>query len=436
MSINKDILKLSLPAIINNITVPLLGLCDTAIAGHLGNSSFLAAMSVAAMMLNVLFWLFGFLRMGTTGITAMCFGASDRNECFRTLYRAFMIAITISLIILLFKAPILNLLLMFVGAESNITELASAYYDICIFGLPAQFIIMVASGWFIGMQTTLIPMFVAITVNIINISLNILLAFSLDFGFKGIAYATLIANWTGAFIMLFLIIKRLKKHSVSITLRQLLEPSPIKRLLSVNSDLFLRSACVMGVSLSVTAFGARMGGCVLATNAVLLQFFTFFSYFMDGFAFAGEALTGKFKGASDLRMLRIAIKNLLVWSACMAVTFFLIYLFFSQKIISLLTDAKDVLEYAPQLKPWILALPPATVLAFIYDGFFIGVTKTRRMLVSTFIAIIAFAAISLIHPWQNPVIALPDNKTLWTAFETYLFFRGFLLMLQTKEIYR
>lgn len=433
---NRQILRLSIPAILNNITVPLLGLCDTAIAGHLGNTVFLGAMAVGAMMLNIIYWLFGFLRMGTTGMTALAFGAANKKETALILCRALTISILISAVILLLRIPLLRLLLLLVAPESYISETASTYFLICVAGLPAQFIIMSVTGWFIGMQTTLIPMIIALTVNIINILLNIVLAFPCGLGFEGIAYATLTANWIGALLSVIFVLKKNPSIFTGISLKEITAKKHLTRFFAVNSDLFLRSACVMSVSLTMTAVGARLGNIILATNAVLMQFFVFFSYFMDGFAFCGEALTGKYAGEGNIKMLRKSVKYLLIWSAGIATSFLLIYLSASRSIITLLTDDLAVVDYAATISPWIYALPVVTVLAFIYDGFFIGLTLTRRMLIVTFISVAIFYLITFVHPESDSLFSLPDNRILWTAFEVYLFLRGFLLMLQTGKMYQ
>lgn len=416
--INKEILKLAAPAIVNNITVPLLGLCDTAIAGHLGSATYIGAIAVGAMMLNVVYWLFGFLRMGTSGLAANALGAGEKAVCRDVLRRSLLIALGVSALVLILQIPLLKLLMVLVGAESTISVESSVYFKICVWGVPAQLCIMAFSGWFVGMQNTTIPMGVAIGMNIINIILSVTLSVFLGLGFKGIALGTLSANWIGVIAMFIVGWSHVRKLPVKG------KRCAWRRLFGVNSDLFFRSMFVMGVSLTVTAIGARLGAVTLAVNAVMMQFFIFFSYFMDGFAFAAEALTGKFYGAKDERGFQNAVRDLLKWSAAMAVIFFLIYLFGSEKITSLLTDDGEIIAGVMANHIFVVLLPPLTVMAFIYDGIYIGMTRTRAMLLATLTGALAFGLIEFAMPF---LFAEAPARRLWLAFETYLLLRGLFL---------
>ena len=343
MNLNKEILRLSLPAIVSNITVPLLGLSDTAISGHLGRPEFIAAIAVASMMLNVAFWLFGFLRMGTTGLTAEAFGASDNRRILSVLMRSVLIALTVGVLFVILRRPMAEILLDFVGAERGVRELALEYYLLCIFGAPALLSTMSFNGWFVGMQSTFTAMIVSISVNVINIALSLLFVFVFDMGFIGVGWGTLIAQWIGLLIAAVLFVRFLRRHDIHVGEGNLLRGG-FAKFFRVNTNLFFRSACVMMVSMSVTAAGARLGSVTLAANAVMMQFFVFFSYFMDGFAFTGEALTGRFSGAGDFVMLRRSVRQLLVWSAGMALSFFLIYFFGLHAITSFITDDAVVVD--------------------------------------------------------------------------------------------
>ncbi|MDE6410654.1 MAG: MATE family efflux transporter, partial [Muribaculaceae bacterium] len=428
-NLNLQILKLAAPAILNNITVPLLGLCDTAIAGHLGSASYLGAISVGAMMLNVFFWLAGFLRMGTTGLTARSIGRKSVSECSEVLNKSLIIAAVISIMVILFQTPLLKLFLYLIAPESNVEELASLYFRIGVWGVPAQLAVMAVSGWFIGLQTTVVPMTIAIGTNVINIITSITLAFGLKKGFSGIAYGTLCANWIGAIAALVWARKRYLSLAQAETTISPEASIPSKgaikwrELFSVNGALFIRSACIMAVTLTVTSVGARMGEITLAANAVIMQFFMFFSYFMDGFAFSGEALAGKFSGAGEGGMVSKVLRRLCLWGGGMAFTFFLIYAFGSKGIISLLTDSSEVIKRAMDYKIWIMLLPPITVAAFIYDGIFVGLTRTKAMMAVT----LAGAALFFILLFG---VNLPiDNNLLWLSFESYLLIRGGALAL-------
>ncbi len=424
-NLNKEILRLAAPAILNNITVPLLGLCDTAIAGHLGSASYLGAISVGAMMLNVFFWLSGFLRMGTTGLTARSVGRNKPRECMEVLSKSLIIAGVISLLVILFQEPLLRVFIYFIAPDSKVTELASLYFRIGVWGVPAQLMVMAISGWFIGLQTTVVPMTIAIGTNIVNIITSISLAFGLKKGFSGIIYGTLCANWIGAVAAILWAFRRYSQLKRRLTDEEGGKGTAVKwsELFNVNSALFIRSACIMAVTMTVTSVGARLGEVTLAANAVIMQFFMFFSYFMDGFAFSGEALAGKFSGAGDMSGVTRVLKRLCVWGAFMALFFFLVYAFAGREIVSLLTDSEAVIKEAMNYRLWIILLPPITVAAFIFDGIFVGLTRTRAMMAVT----IAGAALFFILLFASGISL--NNNLLWLSFESYLLVRGLSLAL-------
>lgn len=422
-------MRLALPAIVNNVTVPLLGLCDTAVAGHLGRASYIGAMAVGAMMLNVIYWLCGFLRMGTSGLTAQAYGARDAAMSRDVLVKSFVIAGCLSLLSIILQSPLLAILLHIIGPDPDVRDLAADYFRICIWASPAQLGVMAASGWFIGRQNTVAPMGVAVGVNVVNIALSITLVFGFGLGFTGIAVGTLCAGWAGLFVILFMVRRELDKESklspqAGTTLTVKKESIGWKKFFRINSDLFFRSACIMCVSLAMTSVGARLGETTLAANAVMMQFFLFFSYFMDGFAFAGEALVGKAVGADDNNLLQRSVASLVRWGAAMALLFFLIYMVGSRTITGLLTDNDAVRMLAADMSPWIVALPPVTVAAFIYDGVFIGLARTRVLLTVTLASSAIFFTLAFLVSGPDD---LPSNRLLWLAFETYLLLRGVLL---------
>ncbi len=437
MRLNKEILRLTIPAIISNITMPLLGLCDTTVAGHLGSEAFIGAVAVGTMMQNVVFWMFGFLRMGTTGMTAQCFGADDMDGCRRILWRTLTVGLTVGLLILLLRPALRELLLMLIGPQGEVRSLASTYFDICIWGAPAMLVTMSLQGWLLGMQTTLLPMTVTVTVNVLNIGLSLLFVYVGGMGFPGVAYGTLAATCCGVPLAVFAAMRRMRGKSLRTPLREVFAPDGLLRFLRVNSDIFLRSACIIGVSMTVTAIGARLGAMTLAANAVMIQFFVFFSYCMDGFAFTGEALCGRFAGGHDLTMLRRSVRRLLMWSAAMALLFTTVYALFYGDIISFITNDQAVIDTIRHYRGWIFAIPVLSVMAFIYDGFFIGMTATRRMLVVTAIASAIFMTVSFVHFRDGSIcIGLPENNVLWMAFMSYLLARGSLLAVQSRTVMR
>lgn len=424
--INREILRLALPAIVSNITVPLLGLSDTAISGHLGSDTYIAAIAVGSMMINTVFWLFGFLRMGTTGLTAQAYGAGDTGLCVRLLQQSVTIALIIGAAMAAANGGLLWLLTALIDPDPAVSGYASAYFRICIWYSPASLATMSALGWFLGMQDTVRPMIISIGVNLANIALSLTFVIVFGMGFKGVALGTLVANWAGLVLTAWLVWRFMKHRGISFASAKDTRVNP-SRFFRVNSDIFFRSACIMGVSLGMTAIGSRIDVTTLAANTIMMQFFIFFSYFMDGLAFTGEALAGRYSGSGDRPMFMSAVRHILGWSAGVAAIFFAAYAFGARTITGLLTDQPDVIDLTMSLRLFVVLLPPITVGAFVFDGFFIGLTATRRMLIATAVAAAAFFGIALIHPCAHSLISVPTNRVLWSAFLTYLFLRGALL---------
>lgn len=425
--LNRLIAALAVPAVVSNITVPLLGLSDTAISGHLGSTAYLGAMAVAAMMLNVLTWLCGFLRMGTTGLTAVAYGAGDREAQWRTLVRSVTIALSIGLLAVCLQEPLVRLFMWWTGSVGEVGEYGKLYFSIAVWGIPPALATMAMSGWFIGMQNTVWPMAVAIVTNLLNIGLSLALAVLLDYGFEGVAWGTTCANWLGALLILGAVLWRM--HGVRRPKwKILLGRGDWSRYFTVNVNLFLRSACVMAVSVSMTSVGSRLGDETLAANALLMQFFIFFSFVMDGLAFAGEALTGRYAGAGERKSLLAAVRRLLLWSAVMAIVFSGIYSLWASDIMALITDLPGVVAVASGYRVWLSLLPLLTVCAFIFDGFYIGMLHTRQMLYATLAGMSVFMLLTFVHiDAAGLVVGLPDNAMLWSAFLTWLAVRGVVL---------
>ena len=434
MKLNKEILRLSIPAIISNITVPILGLSDTTISGHLGSELYIGAIAVGTMMFNVVFWLFGFLRMGTTGLTAQAYGARDNDECRKLLVRACALGLIIGVVILLMHIPIRWLLLLLISPEGQVADYASDYFNICIWGAPALLFNMAVMGWFLGVQNTVVPMIISVSVNIVNIILSLCFVFLFDMGFEGVAYGTMISNWVGVGIAILYVLKFYEWRFQKICRTDILQLSDMGRFFKINTDIMFRSACIMSVSLTVTSIGAQLGALTLAANAIIMQFFILFSYFMDGFAFAAEALSGKFVGARDLHNLKRVINRLLLWALGVASVFTIIYIGGYKFIVSFITNEENVIATVDKYSLWLKLIPLVTVAAFIYDGIYIGLTATRQMLIATFLSAMAFLSICFIHPFGGNLIDLPQNHTLWIAFLTYLLLRGVMLGFYTKRL--
>ena len=424
---NKEILDIALPSIISNITVPLLGLIDVAIVGHLGSASYIGAIAVGSMIFNIIYWLFGFLRMGTSGMTSQAFGANDSQETARLLVRSCGVGLIAATMLILMQYPIKEFSFILIQTTSEIYELTSRYFNICIWGAPAVLGLYSISGWFIGMQNSRYPMYVAITQNIVNILASLLFVYGCGMKIEGVAFGTLIAQYAG-FIMACLLWKHqygtLLPH---LHLKALTNRQAMSNFFQINRDIFFRTLCLITVTTYFTSAGAKQGDIILAVNTLLMQLFTIYSYFMDGFAYAGEALTGKYIGAEQHDGLRKMIKRLFQWGIGIALAFTLIYAFSGEIFLQLLTNDQSVILASKEYFFWAILIPIAGYSAFLMDGIFIGATRTRYMLWGMLAASFAFFMIYL-------GLKEMGNHALWAAFIIYLSIRGIVQRILGRKI--
>ena len=322
---NREILQIALPSIVSNITVPLLGLIDAAIEGHLGAASYIGAIAVGGMLFNIIYWIFGFLRMGTSGMTSQAYGQKDEAETMRILARSMGVGMLIALALIILQYPIERIAFTLMKATPEVERLASLYFRICIWGAPAVLGLYSISGWCIGMQNSRFPMYVAITQNIVNILASLVLVYGFGMKIEGVAIGTLVAQYAGLLMAAWLWTSHFKRLLPYIQLQTLLAKGAIRRFFQVNRDIFFRTLCLVAVTMYFTSAGAAQGEVILAVNTLLMHFFTFFSYIMDGFAYAGEALAGKYIGANDRPALQQMIRHLFVWGIALALASTLIY---------------------------------------------------------------------------------------------------------------
>ena len=417
---DRQILRLALPSIVSNITVPLLGMVDVAIVGHLGDAAYIGAISVGAMIFNVIYWIFGFLRMGTSGMTAQALGARRLTDVAQLLVRSLAVALGVALAIIILQSPIRQLAFAIVQPESQIRNLTSTYFSICVWGAPAMLTMYGLTGWYIGMQNTRFPMVIAITQNVVNIIASLILVYGLGLGMKGVAWGTVIAQYVGMFLsctLLLLYYRKLLKH---LKWTGLFEKQKMLGFFKVNSDIFIRTIFLVAVNFYFLAAGARQGAVILAVNTLLMQLFILFSYVMDGFAFAGEALAGKSYGAKNASVFYAVIKRLILWGAIVVTFFTILYLIGGKPFLTLFTDDVDVISASAEFFPWAVVVPLAGAMAFIWDGVYIGITATRGMLYSSVIATLIFFVLFLLlrESWAN--------HALWFAFVVYLLTRGLI----------
>ena len=420
---DRRILRLAVPSILANITTPLLALIDTAIAGHLGSERYLAAIAVGGVMFNMLYWFFSFLRAGTSGLSAQACGAGDPSASALVLGRSLLVALTAGALMILFQEGIFKMMVWFLEAKPPVSSLASVYFHLLIWGAPAVLGNYAMAGWFLGMQNSRMMLWVSLIINVVNIVTSLTLVYLLDMGIAGIAAGTLVAQWTG-FGAGFLFLKgyRMPRPKWADIFRW----NELRRFFSVNVDVMLRTVCLIAVTLWFTRAGSVQGPLILAVNTLLMQLFLFFSYMMDGVAFAGEALVGRYVGARDMQHVHLCVKRLFVWGAAWALLFTLVYFLGGEGILDLLSDDAGVRSAAHEYFVWALTIPLAGFAAFAWDGVYIGATLTRRLLVSMTGACATFF---LLYYMLVPVM---HNHGLWLAFIAYLAMRGILQTLLFK----
>lgn len=417
-AVSREIVRLAWPAIATNVTTPLLSLADVAIVGHIGSAVYIGAIAVGGALFNMVYWLFGFLRMGTSGLTAQACGAGDDGMALRTLARSLAIALTAGIVIVACAGWVASIFIPLMDADDACSAPAQLYVVTAAFGAPAVLGTYTLSGWFLGMQSSKPIMWMALIANSANIVLSLVFVFVCHWSIQGVAAGTAIAQWISLIIGLLLLRRRLAPMVKTGWRRGLWAWRAVKRLFSVNADIFLRTLCLVTVTLWFTHAGAVNGVDILAANALLMQLFMLFSFFMDGFAFAGEAMAGRFYGAGDHNSLRITVKALLRIGVAISVVFTILYFFAGEAILGLLTNDLHVLATAGDYRLWAVTVPLAGFMAFVYDGIFIGMTLTRRMLASMAAATAVFFAV-----WWFLRPAM-GNHALWLAFIAYLATRG------------
>ncbi len=415
---NKKILYLAIPNIISNITVPLLGLIDIAIVGHLGDEQYIGAIAIGSMIFSIIYWNFGFLRMGTSGFTAQAYGKRDLGECMNILMRASSVGLSIAMILLILHRPIVKIIFDFLQGGALVESYALSYFNIVIWGAPAVMMLYGLKGWFIGMQNARIPMVIAIIVNCVNILASLFFVYVLEMKIEGIALGTLVAEYAGLLIALALWLRYYSRLWHKLNIKQSLRLIELKKFFSLNGYIFLRTLCLVCVTSFFTSSGANRSDVILAVNTLLMQLFTLYSYFMDGFAYAAEALVGRYIGAKDEKQLRKSVSYTFRWGWMLAATFTLFYIIGGESFLSLLTNNLEVLQAAEPYSYWAMAVPLLGFAAFLWDGIFIGATAGKEMSIAMFIATTSFF---LIYFALDPYFG---NHALWIAFLCYLSLRG------------
>ena len=406
-SINRDILKLALPSILANITVPIVGMVDIAVAGHLDTdaATMIGGIAIGSMLFDLLYWNFGFLRVGTGGLAAQAYGGGNRPECAKVLARALGIALVSALVLIAIQWLFLKAAFVFVDCTPEVQDLASKYFFIRIWAAPATLSLMALKGWFIGMQDSVSAMVADVTVNGMNVLMSIVLALGFrvgdwyydGMGFAGVAAGTVVAQYSGLLVALILLLSRYRRNTLQTLaageLRGIFKGDRMRRFMSMNADLFVRSLCFIAIYIGFTVISARYGDTLLAVSSILMKLLMIFSYFTDGFAYAGEALVGRFIGAKDRAMIRESIKWTFIWSMSIALIFMGIYHFAGVPMLCLMTSDAAVVEASREYLPWLLLMPIAGCAAFTWDGIYIGATASRQMRDSMLWAVAGFALV-------------------------------------------
>ena len=386
-AIHKDILRLAIPSILANITVPVVGMVDIAVTGHLSGAvaASIGGISIGSMLFDLLYWNFAFLRAGTGGLTAQAYGRADMQECGRILCRGLGLSLLMAALVLAIQWPFTKLAFLVVDSSAEVRELALQYYFIRIWAAPATLSLMTLRGWFIGMQDTVSSMWTDLVVNGMNILASVVLALGIGgwpgLGFRGVAYGTLVAQYSGLLFALgVLAVKYWKKVLPQISLRQAVESfrgNDLKGFFNMNADLFLRSVGFILIYIGFTVISARFGDLMLASSAIMMKLLMLFSFFTDGFAYAGQALTGKFIGERNPGGLQETVKAVFNWSMGVAVLFIGIYGALGVPLLRLMTSDGQVVEACRQFLPWLIAMPPLGCAAFTWDGIYEGATASR-----------------------------------------------------------
>lgn len=418
MPTNRDVWRIAAPMILSNVSVPLLGMVDTGVVGHLDSPVYLGAVAIGATIFGFLYTGMNFLRMGTTGIAAQRYGADDYDGLRVSLGQALIVAQLIALLLLLLQGPLGRIALELIGAQPAVEAFALEYFSIRIWSAPGTLANYALIGWFLGLQNARVPLLIFLTINLTNIVLDLVFVLGLGMKVDGVALASVIAEYTALLVALGFAARELKKRKGHWPLARLLRVRAYAAFFSVNANLFVRTLALMFTFFFITAQGARLGGLVLAANAVLMNFVNLTSFALDGIAHAAEALVGKAVGQRNRTSLEASVRLCLKWSLYFAAGISLAYLFAGQFLVNLLTDLPEVRATTMTYLPWVILAPLIAVWSFLYDGVYVGATRAREMrdimIVSTFIV--------FLPAWY--LLQGLGNHGLWAAFTLFLASRG------------
>ncbi|MBD3225279.1 MAG: MATE family efflux transporter [Caldithrix sp.] len=426
--LNKEILNLAVPNILSNLSVPLLSSVDTALVGHLPEPYFIGAVAIGTMIFNFLYWGFGFLRMGTTGLTAQAYGADNNPEIIRVLGRALLVAAAGSVLMIVLQWPIVSFSFFLIEASGDVEYFARSYFYIRIFAAPATLGLYAMQGWFLGMQNARYPMILIITTNLLNIGFTVFFIKVLGMKSDGVALGTVCAQYSGLVLALVLFHRKYWGYLKSLKWAHLFYVDALKRFFMLNGDIFIRTLLLIFAFSLFTAKSAEFGDDILAANSILLQLWMVFSYGIDGFAFAAESMVGKYIGARSYPTLKVAIRLIFVWGTGLGAAFSVVYGLFDETIIRIYTGQENVVRLALTFMTWTIAAPVINSICYVWDGVFIGATASKAMRNAMLISTLVFY-IPLIYLGMN----LLGNHGMWLALLIFMFMRGLTLTLMAKN---
>ncbi len=427
----KQIVLLSIPVFFSNIAVPLVGMIDTGLMGNLGETKYLAATSIATSVMTMIIWSFGFLRMGTVGIVSQAFGRSDYREIVKTLLRNLIIALIAAFIIIIFL-PLIKFCISNFFSPSNETEiLINNYLNVRVFSVPAELVIYILVGFYLGIQKTRISSLLIIILSILNIVFSSLLVLSFDLNVLGVALGTLIASYTTLiFFLLFTYNYILKKFKVIPRFENLIVKTKLIKLLNINFDLFIRTLFITFAFLWVTYLGSKIGEDYLAVNTILMQFVILASFFLDAYAFSTEGVVGFAVGRKNEKSFLMVVKNSIQLSLITAIIISLIYLIFFKEIVYIITDIEILRFISFQHILWVILIPPVASFCYQLDGIFIGASQTRDIRNAMIISVISYIGVSIF------LTRYLGNHGIWFSLLLFMIFRSLTLKFYFKNILR
>ena len=428
---NHSILKLAIPNIISNITVPLLGLVDMMLMGHLDSVSYIGAIGLGGTIFSVMYSIFSFMRAGTTGFTAQAYGGNNHQEISYGFYRSMGIALIATVLVLSLQRPIEWIAMQLLNGSDEVLRYTSDYFRVRIWAAPAVLSLYTFNGWYIGMQNTTIPMVIAILINAVNIGLSVLFVNVFQMGVAGVALGTVIAQYIGLLTAIIFMLAKYRQYLIRIDKKILLQTDKLKRFFKVNTDFMIRSILLVLTIAFFTNQSAKLGDDILAVNMILMQFFYIFSYFTDGFAYAGEALVGRFTGAHDHENLKKTIKYLLLWGLGLSIPFTLLYWAFPETFIHLISDQPGIAEQARPYYIYMILIPVITFAAFLWDGIYIGATAAKEIRNTMIIA----SLIVFLPAWYF-LMPIYGNHGLWIAFLLFMVARGVSMTVMAPRIWK